>query len=117
MDQLLALSLFCSTIENPQLSLLIGWAKESFLLNKGFEKQAIPFQLALVIPYPAFPIAKGLLISVLNPARSEIRPSPADPLPLKTDFLPPYDWCEGTYCTYLTWGRKEEGIKHILGID
>lgn len=86
-------------------------------MNKGFEKQAIPFQLALVIPYPAFPIAKGLLISVLNPARSEIRPSPADPLPLKTYFLPPYDWCEGTYCTYLTWGRKEEGIKHILGID
>jgi hypothetical protein len=70
MDQLLALSLFCSTIENPQLSLLIGWAKESFLLNKGFEKQAIPFQLA---PYPAFPIAKGLLISVLCLTRQDPR--------------------------------------------
>jgi hypothetical protein len=39
-----------------------------------------------------------LLISVLNPARSEIRSTgfPAYPLPLKTDFFPPYDWCEGT---------------------
>ena len=56
-------------------------------------------------------IAKGLLISVLNPARSEIRPSPAYPLPLKTDFD-------------LTTGVKEliahiahgEGKKHIFSM-